>query len=143
MPVTLTCETDTWRPLRAGAMQAQVIPVLPDNRWPGLTPVAAVARGDGADMAGIPDGAFAIGVDFAQWAARGLSARDGALCIVKRVRDQFDEVEYSIRRVRTDGDEVWLAAPSSGAYRDVRLGDAHGENISLVALITSSLTMYG
>lgn len=143
MPVTLTCEADTWRPLRAGAMPALSIPVLPDARWPGLTPIAALVRGDGAALAGIPDGSFAIGVDYAQCAARGVEPKDGSLCIVRRVREMFDEVEYSVRRVRIDEDETWLVAPSETSYREVKLGSDRGEVVSIVALLTGSLTLFG
>lgn len=142
MPVTLTCEADTWRPQRAGAIAAIAIPVLPDPRYPNATHVAALIRGDSADQVGLCDGAFAVGVNFEQWQARGNKLSDGLLCIVKRFRAQFDEVEYSIRRVRAGENGVALIAPSARHYRDLALGEGQGETVEIVAVVICGLTVF-
>lgn len=139
--VILTCETDTWRPLRAGEEPSRSIPVLPDPRWPGIRAFAVEARGDGADLAGISDRSFAVAVDFLQLSANGFLVRDGMLCVAKRHREQFDGVEHSIRRIRTEaGGVVRLSAPSSSEYREITLGESRGESVVILAIVSGIYT---
>lgn len=138
MPVSMICETGVWRPLSSVVISGTV-PVLPDPRYPGVANIAARVRGDGAVLAGIRDGDVIVALDWTEWSRRFGTLRDGALCLVRRIRTELDEVEFSIRYASVEDEIVTFVAPSEAKYPDVGLAGSETEQVKLVGIVARSI----
>jgi hypothetical protein len=143
MPIRVICETGVWRPVKLGGTVSGSIPMRPDPRFRNVRNSAGLARGNGADLAGIEDGEHFVYLNWEDWTAQGLGAvKTGALYVVQRERQKWEEIEHSLRVARVDGETIYFEAPSSEDYVDAVSPPMEGERLAIVGIVVSSIHFF-
>jgi hypothetical protein len=142
MPLIGVAETGVWRTTPAGAVEARVVPLLPDPRFPGIACYAVTARGDGGSLVGIDDGDIVVALDFAAWRERHGPLRDGLVVLVRRTRADLGVSELSVRRVSISVDAVTLDCCSHAAYPSFPLEGSAGERVEIVGLVDKAVRLF-
>lgn len=125
----------------------KTVAIAPDPRYRRARQYAWLVKGDSMDRAGLHDGMWAVGVDYADFVESYRDVVDGDIVVVERLRFDGQERELTIKRLHRERDGTALAPDSSNpAHKAIfvpKNGDIIGEEVRILAYVTGAFTLFG
>jgi SOS-response transcriptional repressor LexA len=119
---------------------------LPDPRFPKARQFSWQVVGDSMDRDNILDGMMVLGADYHDYSETYSEVKDGDLVIIERARNDGQEIERTVKRIRFFMDRFELHPNSSNPdHKPISVSREqktdNGEEVRLLAVVLSAHTI--